>query len=78
MFKTPPYDLTHRQWWFVLKIIRRAMQRTLPLSDVEGRPFTYALPDVVLRATDEIGRRASGQIAVSEQVTNPPLVTGTW
>jgi Fic family protein len=70
-FKTPPYGLTHRQWWFVLKITRRAMQRTLPLSDVEGRPFTYALPDVVLRATDEIGRRASGQIAISEQVTNP-------
>src|SRR5215470_6089855 len=70
-FKTPPHGLTHRQWWFTLKVARRAMQRTLSLFDVDGRPFTYALPDTVLRGTDEIGRRASGQIAISEQVTNP-------
>jgi Fic family protein len=70
-FKTPPRGLTHRQWWFALKIVRSAMQRTLPLSDADGRPFTYALPDTVLRASDEISRRASGQILMSEQVTNP-------
>ena len=69
-FKTPPNGLTHSQWWLALKLARRSMQRTLPLTDTNGKPFTYTLPDAVLRGTDEIGRRASGEIATSEQVTN--------
>ena len=39
-FKTPPNGLTHRQWWFTLKLARRGMQRTLPLVDANGNPFT--------------------------------------
>jgi len=70
-FKTPPRGMSHRQWWYVLKLARSTMQRPLPLTDVIGRQFAYALPDKVLRTTEEISRRASGQIAMSEQVTNP-------
>ncbi|MFC8239411.1 Fic family protein [Streptomyces chartreusis] len=39
--------------------------------DKDGRPFTFALPDVLLKALEEINRDTSGQIAISEQVTNP-------
>ena len=70
-FKTPPPGLTHRQWWFALKVARGMTQRALPLSDTRGHDFTYAMPDKVLQLTEEIGRRAGGQIAISEQVTNP-------
>ncbi len=68
--KTPPDGLDHLDWWLVIKLARALMQRPLPLLDVIGRPFTYALPDEVLRLLDEITQRASGQIAVSEHVTN--------
>ena len=69
-FKAPPKGMSHRQWWYVLKMARNVMQRPLPFTDIEGRHFSYALPDKVLRTTEEIGRRASGQIAMAEQVTN--------
>lgn len=70
-FKTPPRGMSHAQWWFVLKTARNAMQRSLPLADIAGHQFSYALPDAVLGMTEEINRRAGGQIAMSEQVTNP-------
>jgi Fic family protein len=70
-YKTPPEGLTHREWWYVLKLGRLMMRRPLPLRMTEGKNFSYALPDKVLRMTEEVSRRASGQIAISEQVTNP-------
>jgi Fic family protein len=70
-FKTPPEGLTHEEWWIGIRLARRSMERTLPFVDKKGKHFTYAIPDEVLRALDEIGRRASGEIAISEQVTNP-------
>jgi Fic family protein len=70
-FKTPPNGMSHRQWWYLIKMARGMMQRPLPLTDAQGRHFTYALPDEVLRMTEDINRRTSGQIAMSEQVTNP-------
>jgi len=70
-YKTPPTGLTHRQWWYALKMARSVMRRVLPLLDSGGRKFSYVLPDKVLRMTEEISRRAGGQIAMAEQVTNP-------
>jgi Fic family protein len=70
-FKTPPNGISHRQWWYIIKVARGVMQRPLPLTNAQGRHFTYALPDEVLRMTEDINRRASGQIAMSEQVTSP-------
>lgn len=70
-FKSPPGDLTREEWWLGVKFVRQQMQRTLPLLDKDGKAFTFALPDVVLKALEEINRDTSGQIAISEQVTNP-------
>ncbi|MBV7670377.1 Fic family protein [Streptomyces halstedii] len=70
-FKEPPKDLTREEWWFGVKFVRQQMQRELPLKDKEGRSFTFALPDVLLKALEEINRDTSGQISISEQVTNP-------
>lgn len=69
-FKEPPADLSRTEWWLGIKFTRRQMQRVLPLIDANGQPFTFALPDIVLRAVEEIVRDASGQIAISEQVTD--------
>src|SRR5215471_18441939 len=66
-----PAGLTHEEWWAVIKLGRAGMQRELPLVDAAGRPFTYALPDQVLRSIDAVNRDAGGRIGASDQVTNP-------
>lgn len=70
-FYVPPGDLTPEEWWLGISLGRNAMRRHMPLSDKDGRPFSYAIPDEMLRLTEEISRRASGMIGMSEQVTNP-------
>lgn len=71
-FKTPPDGLSIEEWWLVTRLSRRSVERkTDLLRDKAGVPFSYALPDEVLRSVDAITRNASGSIAVSEQVTNP-------
>ena len=70
-FKNPPGDFTHVEWWAAIKLGRRQMQRPLPLMDSEGKSFSFALPDVILEALEQVDRNASGQIGASEQVTNP-------
>lgn len=70
-YKRPPDGLTAQQWWLALKIARQGMYRSLPLRDKHGTPFIYSLPDEVLEQTDYIASYASGQIRLSEQVTDP-------
>jgi len=66
-----PDGITNEELWFVLRLGRQSMQRTLPLLDKHGKAFTYALPDEALRAIEAVNRDASGHIVISEQVTNP-------
>jgi Fic family protein len=70
-YKTPPEGLSSEEWWLATSIARNSMRRRLPLYSIDGTPFSYALPDDILRLTEEISRRASGAIAVPEPVTNP-------
>ena len=67
-FKKPPGDLTHEEWWLVTKLGRQALQRSIPLLDMEGKPFTYALPDEALKAIEEVNKYLSGHIAMAERV----------
>jgi Fic family protein len=67
----PPEGLTHRQWLFGLKFSRRQVAKQIPLQDIEGNPFWYAMTDGVLRLVHRVDRDASGRIEISEQVTNP-------
>ncbi|MGL5444452.1 MAG: Fic family protein, partial [[Mycobacterium] stephanolepidis] len=69
-FRKPPDDATHNEWWLATRLARSSIQRAIPLTTMSGGNFTYALPDEVLRLLDEVTQRASGQIAVPEQVTN--------
>lgn len=71
-FKTPPTGLTVEEWWLQTKLARRSVSRPINLlRDTQGQPFSYCLPDEVLRAVDEITRDASGTITLDETVTNP-------
>jgi Fic family protein len=66
----PPPDLTHEEWWLGLKLRRRAALRNLPLDMIGGRQFNYALPDILLRELDYVSQRASGQIALPDEVVS--------
>src|ERR1700761_7439985 len=47
--RPPPEGMTHEEWWLIAKLERNSMKRRTPLVDKDGREFTYALPDEVLR-----------------------------
>lgn len=70
-YKTPPEGLSHEEWWLKTKLARHSVQRVLPLFDKSGQPFVYTLPDAVLQGLENINRDASGEIRISEEVTNP-------
>ena len=65
---TPPEGLTSEQWWLKIKLDRRSAFRELPLTGLDGRRFTYAVPDTVLRSLHRIDQRASGSITMDEVV----------
>lgn len=69
-YKKAPGGLSHEEWWLITRMWRDSVQRPTSLHDADGQLFTYALPDVVLAAIDDINTNASGQITISEQVTN--------
>lgn len=62
----PPDGLTHEQWWLSIKLARGALSQAMPLRDVRGRPFTFAMPDVAQRMAHGIDRNASGSIETLE------------
>lgn len=70
-FRPAPSGLTPAQWWAATSILRRAQSRPLPLKDLAGHPFRYALPDEVLRLADKVSVRAGGNIDIAEPVTDP-------
>jgi Fic family protein len=66
----PPNGLSSEEWWLGIKTGRLAEARFLPLRDSEGTPFSFGLPDLVLRRLHRIDQRASGEVAMEEVVTS--------
>jgi Fic family protein len=69
--QTPPKGISHEEWWLATKIRRRSTRRDTGLTDPDGRPFTYTLPDQVLREIEFAASTGSGQISLTEEVANP-------
>jgi Fic family protein len=65
---TPPAPLTHKQWWFAIKVARATLLRKLPLRDPEGSPFVFGMPDEALALLHYIDQHASGEIRMPEVV----------
>ena len=65
----PPPDLSHKEWWFLIKWGRRFASRPIPLTDPAGAPFIYAVPDLVARSLHYVDQHCSGEVAMSEVVT---------
>jgi hypothetical protein len=66
----PPGGLTSERWWLRLKSARQDAMRPLPLTDADGNPFGYTLPDLVLRHLHRIDQRAAGEVSMDEVVTS--------
>lgn len=60
-----------REQWLAVKLARRALYRSLPLRNLAGEAFQYALPAPALEMLHQIDRNAGGNIQGSDQVTNP-------
>lgn len=67
--RDPPAGLDHEEWWLLIKLGRSGSLRPLPLRDAEGRMFSYATPDPVLRLLHHVDQRCSGEIATPTVVT---------
>lgn len=66
----PPDDLSTEQWWLKIKSTRSDEFRQLPLTDAEGNPFGFTLPDIVLRHLHHVDQRCSGEVGMDEVVTS--------
>ncbi|MGI8440087.1 MAG: Fic family protein [Thermoleophilaceae bacterium] len=64
----PPSDLTHEEWWFLIKWGRQQLLRSIPLTDHDGEQFAYGVPDLVFRLLHYVDQRCSGEIAMPEVV----------
>ncbi|MBY0396000.1 MAG: Fic family protein [Thermoleophilia bacterium] len=66
----PPHGLSHELWWLRIKMARVPLLRSFPLTDVDGRRFSYAMPDEVLRLLHHVDQHCAGRIAMPEVVTS--------
>jgi Fic family protein len=66
----PPSGLTPKEWWWKIKFERRGGLRELPLTDSEGNPFAYGLPDLVLKSLRLVDRHCSGEVAMDAVITS--------
>lgn len=68
--RTPPEGLTHREWWFSLKLGRRATTRTLPMVTTTGHQLHFGLPGRAQRLLHFIDQHCAGEIASDAVVTS--------
>ena len=64
----PPQQLTHAEWWGLLKFRRSSLLRPLPLKDTRGTPFQFATPDVAVELLHGLDKDAAGHLLMSDQV----------
>lgn len=68
-----PDPLTHSQWWVLTKLARAPLLKPLPLTDLNGRPFQYCVPDPATELLHTLDKDAAGQILLADQIANPAL-----
>jgi Fic family protein len=66
----PPDGLSSEQWWLQVKTAREFELREIPLTDSDGKPFRFGLPDSMLRSLHHIDQRCGGEVAMDEVVTS--------
>lgn len=68
---TPPAGLSHKEWWFGLKMRRMGAGRQIPLKDKNGVSFQYSIVDPLPEGLHLIDLSAGGHVQIPEPVLNP-------
>ena len=66
-----PAGSTHEDWWLAIKLSRSGTLRPVPLKDLSGQPFQFAVPEMVHEELHKIDIGAGGAIGLPEPITNP-------
>ena len=69
----PPGGYSHEEWWAVLKLRRQGQAKRVPLTDSQGKPFTYSTVDPTTEMLQKIDQGAGGLIRMPDQITNPEV-----
>lgn len=67
---SPPHDLSHQEWWWIIKVVRQSQRQEITLRDVKGQPFKFSLVPMIFESLHHIDQRCAGTIAMPDQVTN--------
>lgn len=70
-FLPVPRGFTHEDWWLAIKLSRTGMLRPVPLKDLKGQSFRFAVPEMVHEELHKIDVGAGGAIGLPEPITNP-------
>ena len=65
-----PHALSSEQWWFAIKLARKALYKQLPFKDKYGNPFVLATPDSVLHELHSIDRSTGNTIQSPTSILN--------
>jgi len=63
--------LTHTEWWAAIKFKRYSNLHVLPLTDRQGKPFRFSLPDTLYQELHEIDRGAGKYLTTSQPIASP-------
>lgn len=66
-----PEGMTIETLWAGLKLNRHVQRKNVPLSDTDGEPFAFCIPDQAQEMLLFIDQNASGRIEMPDQITNP-------
>jgi Fic family protein len=69
---TPNPDISHEEWWLMLKLARLNQARSLTLHDKTKQAFSYVLAEPILKALRFIDRHAGG----TDTLGNPNIDPG--
>ena len=67
----PPEGMTNREWWLVQKLSRMDALKSVALTDKAGRPFQFAVPELVQEELHQIDLGTGGLVSIPEPITNP-------
>jgi Fic family protein len=71
-YKTTPSGISQEFAWAYLKLGRMSNQKLVPFKDKEDKPFSYWIPDTLLKALNEIDRLSGGTILTDKPGSLPP------
>ncbi|MEQ6340312.1 MAG: Fic family protein [Gammaproteobacteria bacterium] len=67
----PPEGLSSEEYWFATKLARQKAFKKLSITDKNGSPFNFCVPDTLQRELHWLDQNAAGSITMDRPITNP-------